>query len=152
LILYEALVEAANFATLWVPFCSKCCIEPRAPESYFGLELQPQTGQLPDGFINECKRVQMEYDNFKMHSDNLSDTINKRSDVYNSMITLEGDAKVTWMANGTQWPGTWIDPTENHRKGHHVGIIKVLKVQSRFMNICVMWGKVYSRRGKAGRA
>jgi hypothetical protein len=56
-------------------------------------------------------------------------------DVYNNTGTLEGDANATWMANGMQWPGTWIDPTENHRKGHHVGIVKVLKVQSRFMYI-----------------
>jgi mixed-linked glucan synthase len=75
LILYEALVESANFATLWAPFCSKHCTEPRALESYFALELQPHTGQLPEGFINEYKRIHMEYDNFNMRLDNLSNTI-----------------------------------------------------------------------------
>jgi hypothetical protein len=69
----------------------------------------------------------MEYDNFKFRLDNLPGTILKRSDVYNSIRTPEGDAQVTWMANGTQWPGTWIDPTENHRKGDYTGIVKVLK-------------------------
>ncbi|KAK3125327.1 hypothetical protein QOZ80_7BG0603390 [Eleusine coracana subsp. coracana] len=126
LILYEALVEVANFAALWVPFCRKHSIEPRAPESYFALEVLKQTEHGPEGFMNEYKRVQMEYNDFKMRLDNLSDTIRKRSDEYNSKRTSEGDAKATWMANGTQWPGTWIDPTKNHNKGHHVGIVKVV--------------------------
>ncbi|XP_062188823.1 probable mixed-linked glucan synthase 3 [Phragmites australis] len=126
LILYEALVEVSKIANLWVPFCRKHCIEPRAPESYFELKAPPQTGRAPEEFVNDYKRVQMEYDEFKVRLDNLSDSIRKRSDVYNCMGTSEGDAKATWMANGTQWPGTWIDPTENHRKGHHAGIAKVV--------------------------
>lgn len=129
LILYEALVEVAKFAMLWVPFCRKHCIEPRAPERYFEMEAQPQGGRAPQEFMNDYKRVQMDYDEFKVRLGNLSDTIQKRSDVYNSMRTSEGDdAQATWMANGMQWPGTWMDPTENHRKGHHAGIVKVLKL------------------------
>ncbi|KAL6657841.1 hypothetical protein ACP70R_005621 [Stipagrostis hirtigluma subsp. patula] len=126
LILYEALVEVAKLATLWVPFCRKHCIESRAPESYFEQEVPPQTGGAPQEIMDDYRRVQMEYDKFKMRLDKLSDTISKRSDVYNSMRTIEGDAKPTWMANGTQWPGTWIDPTENHRNGHHAGVVKVV--------------------------
>ncbi|CAL5062250.1 unnamed protein product [Urochloa decumbens] len=126
LILYEALVEVAKFATLWVPFCHKHCIEPRAPESYFELVVPLRTGRASEEFVNDYKRLQMDYDDFKMRLNKLSDTIHKRSDVYNRTRTPEGDAQATWMANGMRWPGTWIDPTENHRKGDHTGIVKVV--------------------------
>jgi mixed-linked glucan synthase len=126
LMLYEALVEVGKFAPLWVPFCRKYSIEPRAPESYFEHVAPPQAGRATQDFLNDYRRVQFEYDEFKGRLDMLADTIRKRSDVYNSMRTEGGDENATWMANGTQWPGTWIDPKENHRKGHHVGIAKVL--------------------------
>ncbi|PAN14387.1 hypothetical protein PAHAL_2G405500 [Panicum hallii] len=122
LVLYEALVEVGKFAPLWVPFCRKYCVEPRAPESYFDMVAPPQAGRASQEFLNDYRRVQMEYDEFKVRLDKLPDAIRKRSDMYNSMRT----AKATWMANGTQWPGTWIDPTENHRKGHHAPIAKVV--------------------------
>lgn len=125
LILYEALVGAANFATLWVPFCRKHCIEKRAPESYFETEGLMCTGRSVDEFLNDYNHVRAEYEEFKVRLDTLSDTIRQRSEVYNSMETKEGDAKATWMADGTQWPGTWIDPTENHRKGNHAGNVQV---------------------------
>jgi hypothetical protein len=83
----------------------------------------------PQDFLNDYMRVQLEYDEFKARLDKLADTIRKRSDVYNSMQT-DGGEGATWMANGTQCPGTWIDPTENNRKGHHAGIAKVyIKLQ-----------------------
>ncbi|KAM0842224.1 hypothetical protein ACQ4PT_058497 [Festuca glaucescens] len=126
LIQYEAFVETAKFSTLWVPFCRKHCIEPRAPESYFELEAPLYTGTAPEEFKNDYSSVRREYGEFKERLDSLSSAISKRSDVYNSMKTDQGDAKATWMANGTQWPGAWIDTTENHRKGHHAGIVKVV--------------------------
>jgi mixed-linked glucan synthase len=129
LMLYEALVEVGRFAPLWVPFCRKYSVEPRAPESYFEHVAPPQAGRATQDFLNDYMRVQLEYDEFKARLDKLADTIRKRSDVYNSMKT-DGGEGATWMANGTQWPGTWIDPTENHRKGHHAGIAKVLNFRS----------------------
>lgn len=125
LILYEALVETAKFATLWVPFCRKHCIEPRSPESYFELEAPSYTGSAPEEFKNDSRIVHLEYDEFKVRLEALPETIRKRSDVYNSMKIDQGAPNATWMANGTQWPGTWIEPIENHRKGHHAGIVKV---------------------------
>jgi hypothetical protein len=125
LVLYEAFVEVGKFTPLWVLFCRKYCIEPRAPESYFEMVAPPQAGRESQEFLNAYRRVQMEYDEFKASLDKLHDTIRKRSDMYNSMRTAEEDAEATWMANGTQWPGTWIDPTETHRKGHHDPIAKV---------------------------
>ncbi|KAK8353547.1 hypothetical protein V6Z12_A05G165400 [Gossypium hirsutum] len=36
---FESLVETADFARKWVPFCKKFSIEPRAPEFYFSQKL-----------------------------------------------------------------------------------------------------------------
>ncbi|KAF0905129.1 hypothetical protein E2562_000926 [Oryza meyeriana var. granulata] len=66
LILYEALVETTKFATLWVPFCRKHCIEPRAPESYFELEAPSYTRSAPEEFKNDYRIVHLEYDEFKV--------------------------------------------------------------------------------------
>ncbi|KAL5198753.1 hypothetical protein ABZP36_002265 [Zizania latifolia] len=126
LILYEALAETAKFATLWVPFCRKHCIEPRAPESYFQLEAPLHTGRAPEELASDSRVVSLEYGEFKTRLEAIYDTIRKRSDAYNSMQTGKGAPSATWMHNGTQWPGTWIEPTENHRKGHHAGIVKVV--------------------------
>uniref|UniRef100_A0A0D9X064 Glycosyltransferase 2-like domain-containing protein n=1 Tax=Leersia perrieri TaxID=77586 RepID=A0A0D9X064_9ORYZ len=126
LILYEALVETAKFATLWVPFCRKHSIEPRAPEKYFELEAPSYTGSALEEFKNDSRIVHLEYDEFKTRLETLPDNIRKRSDVYNSMKPDQEAPNATWMANGTQWPGTWIEPIENHRKGHHAGIVKVV--------------------------
>uniref|UniRef100_A0A0A9DEZ5 CSLF3-cellulose synthase-like family F n=1 Tax=Arundo donax TaxID=35708 RepID=A0A0A9DEZ5_ARUDO len=121
---YEGLLETAKFAALWVPFCRKHCIEPRAPESYFAVKARPYTGNAPDEFIDDHTRMSREYDEFKMRLDALFTKIPQRSDAYNAQ-TKDG-AKATWMADGTQWPGTWIDPAENHKKGQHAGIVEVM--------------------------
>lgn len=125
LVLYEALVETAKFAALWVPFCRKHQIEPRAPESYFELEGPLCGGASHKEFIQDYKHVRTQYEEFKKHLDMLPNTIRQRSDIYSKTGTKDEDAKVTWMADGTQWPGTWLDPAEKHRAGHHAGIVKV---------------------------
>ena len=33
--------------------------------------------------------------------------------------------KATWMADGTHWPGTWLNPSPDHSKGDHAGILQV---------------------------
>jgi hypothetical protein len=33
--------------------------------------------------------------------------------------------KATWMADGTHWPGTWLNAAPEHSKGDHAGIIQV---------------------------
>ncbi|KAL6657839.1 hypothetical protein ACP70R_005619 [Stipagrostis hirtigluma subsp. patula] len=126
LILYEALVEAAKFAALWVPFCHKHRIEPRAPESYYELVAPPQIGGAPKDFVVDHEKVHTAYRQFKKQLESLSMTIRQRSDAYNRARTMEADIKATWMADGTEWPGTWIDPTKHHRKGDHEGIVKVV--------------------------
>ncbi|CAD6217682.1 unnamed protein product [Miscanthus lutarioriparius] len=126
LIEYDTLVETANFAALWAPFCRKHSIEPRAPESYFQREGMIYTGKSPSEFINDYRHVQLEYQQYKARLEMLTSTIRERSDFYNSIKTTEGAVKVTWMANGTQWPGTWFEPIDNHRKGHHEGVVQVV--------------------------
>jgi len=125
LIEYEALVETANFAALWVPFCRKHSIEPRAPENYFQREGMIYTGRSPGEFMNDYSHVRMEYEEFKARLAALDGTIRERSDVCNAIKATEGDATATWMANGTEWPGTWVEPAENHMKGHHAGVVQV---------------------------
>lgn len=125
LILYEALVETANFAALWVPFCRKHSIEPRAPESYFQLEGTIYTGRSPGEFMDDYSHVRREYELLKLRLEMLPITIKKRSDDYNDMKGKEEGPMATWMANGTIWQGTWLEPTDNHRKGHHEGIVQV---------------------------
>lgn len=130
LVLYEALVETAKFAALWVPFCRKHQIEPRAPESYFELE-GPLCGRASHKeFIQDYKHVHTQYEEFKKHLDMLPNTIRQRSHIYSKTRTKDEDAKVTWMADGTQWPGTWLDPAEKHRAGHHAGIVKIVQSHS----------------------
>jgi hypothetical protein len=121
LVHYEAMVEVASFAELWVPFCRKHCVEPRSPENYFGMKTQPCVGGNAGEFMRDHRRVRREYEEFKVRIDSLSSTIRKRSDAYN-----KGDGlRATWMADGTQWPGTWIEQSENHRRGQHAGIVQV---------------------------
>lgn len=124
LILYEALVEVASFAALWVPFCRKHSIEPRAPENYFQREETDYIGRTPGEFINDYRHVQTMYEELKNRLEALPSTIKERSGFYNNMEANRG-LKATWMANGTQWPGTWIEPTTNHSKGHHEGVVQV---------------------------
>ncbi|OQU89309.1 hypothetical protein SORBI_3002G171200 [Sorghum bicolor] len=92
LVLYEALVEAASFAALWVPFCRKHSVEPRAPESYLQLEGMVYNGRSPGEFMNDYRHVQREYEELKARLEMLPSTIKERSDVYNnSMKAKEGD-------------------------------------------------------------
>ncbi|XP_062196715.1 probable mixed-linked glucan synthase 6 [Phragmites australis] len=127
LLTYEAMAEAAKFATLWVPFCRKHGIEPRGPESYFELKSHPYMGRAQEDFVNDRRRVRKEYDEFKARINGLEHDIKQRSDGYNAARGLkDGEPRATWMADGTEWSGTWVDPAENHRKGDHAGIVLVL--------------------------
>ncbi|RLN04248.1 CslF6 [Panicum miliaceum] len=127
LLTYEAMVEAAKFATVWVPFCRKHGIEPRGPESYFELKSHPYMGRSQEDFVNDRRRVRKEYDEFRARIGGLEHDIKQRSDAYNAARGLkDGEPRATWMADGTQWEGTWVEPSENHRKGDHAGIVLVL--------------------------
>jgi hypothetical protein len=141
LLTFEALAEAASFARFWVPFCRKHAIEPRNPESYFGLRGDPTRNKVRPDFVRDRRRVKREYDEFKVRINGLPDAIRRRSDAYNVHEEVKAKrrqhesgldlgepvdvAKATWMADGTHWPGTWTVQSPEHKKGDHAGIIQV---------------------------
>ncbi|KAL3650653.1 Cellulose synthase-like protein D3 [Castilleja foliolosa] len=144
LLTFEAMAEAASFANLWVPFCRKHSIEPRNPESYFSLTKDPFKNKVRPDFVKDRRRVKREYDEFKVRINGLPESIRRRSDAYNAReeiralklrrqtavedVTLEPlkVSRVTWMADGTHWPGTWNDSASEHSRGDHAGIIQVM--------------------------
>ncbi|GJN32670.1 hypothetical protein PR202_gb21190 [Eleusine coracana subsp. coracana] len=127
LVHYEALLETARFAALWTPFCRKHRVEPRAPESYFSAEKAkaaegPYAGSAPGQFIEDRRRVRREYEEFKARVEKLFADIPRRSEVFNK----GGGERATYMADGRIWPGTWVEPAENHRKGQHAAVVEVV--------------------------
>ncbi|KAJ4783629.1 Cellulose synthase family protein [Rhynchospora pubera] len=143
LLTFEAMAEAASFANLWVPFCRKHDIEPRNPDSYFSLKKDPYKNKVRPDFVKDRRRVKREYDEFKVRINGLPDAIRRRSDAYHAREEINamkrqrnalGDEpaepikipKATWMADGTHWPGTWINSASEHTRGDHAGIIQVM--------------------------
>jgi len=138
------MAEATTFANLWVPFCRKHNVEPRNPESYFNLKIDPYTNKVRPDFVRDRRRVKREYDEFKVRINGLPDSIRRRSEAYNSYeeiralkLQRERDIddelletpkipKATWMADGTHWPGTWIISSPEHSRGDHASIIQVI--------------------------
>uniref|UniRef100_A0A0E0DVP7 Cellulose synthase-like protein D2 n=1 Tax=Oryza meridionalis TaxID=40149 RepID=A0A0E0DVP7_9ORYZ len=143
LLTFEAMAEAASFANMWVPFCRKHDIEPRNPESYFNLKRDPYKNKVRSDFVKDRRRVKREYDEFKVRINSLPDSIRRRSDAYHAREEIKAMKrqreaalddvveavkipKATWMADGTHWPGTWIQPSAEHARGDHAGIIQVM--------------------------
>ncbi|KAJ3681660.1 hypothetical protein LUZ60_014233 [Juncus effusus] len=146
LLTFEAMAEAASFAQLWVPFCKKHKIEPRNPDSYFSQKKDPFKNKVKSDFVKDRRRVKREYDEFKVRVNGLPDAIRRRSDAYHAREEIQamnqqrerakqgGDemlepikiAKATWMADGTHWPGTWLQSSADHARGDHAGIIQVM--------------------------
>ncbi|XP_047317683.1 cellulose synthase-like protein D3 [Impatiens glandulifera] len=143
LLTFEAMAEAASFSNTWVPFCRKHDIEPRNPESYFSLKRDPYKNKVKSDFVKDRRRVKREYDEFKVRINGLPDSIRRRSDAYHAREEIKAMKlqrqrrdeepldtvkipKATWMADGTHWPGTWMQPSADHSKGDHAGIIQVM--------------------------
>ncbi|KAG6526388.1 cellulose synthase-like protein D2 [Zingiber officinale] len=143
LLTFEAMAEAASFANLWVPFCRKHGIEPRNPESYFNLKKDPYKNKVRPDFVKDRRRVKREYDEFKVRTNGLPESIRRRSDAYHAREEMKAMKrqrevanddpiepikipKATWMADGTHWPGTWLNPSSEHTRGDHAGIIQVM--------------------------
>ncbi|PKU76984.1 cellulose synthase-like protein D2 [Dendrobium catenatum] len=140
LLTFEAMAEAASFASVWVPFCRKHRIEPRNPESYFALKRDPYKNKVRQDFVRDRRRVKREYDEFKVRINGLPDSIRRRSDAFHAREELNAARlhrenmdepivkipKATWMADGTHWPGTWTQPNIDHSRGDHAGIIQVM--------------------------
>ncbi|TXG72551.1 hypothetical protein EZV62_001130 [Acer yangbiense] len=141
---FEAMAEAVRFAEVWVPFCRKHNIEPRNPDSYFQLKTDPTKNKKRPDFVKDRRWIKREYDEFKVRINGLPESIRRRTDAYNSreetkekraakeknggVLPKEGVnyTKATWMADGTHWPGTWLNPIADHSKGDHAGILQVM--------------------------
>lgn len=134
-----------------MPFCRKHNIEPRNPDSYFSLKTDPTKNKKQLDFVKDRRWIKREYDEFKVRINGLPEAIKKRSDSYNSreerkekQIAREKNGgmlpqepinvtKATWMADGTHWPGTWLNyPTADHSKGDHAGILQVIILRKIF--------------------
>ncbi|KAI3823336.1 hypothetical protein L1987_04771 [Smallanthus sonchifolius] len=142
LLTFEAMAEACSFANLWAPFCRKHDIEPRNPDTYFSLKGDPTKNKKRIDFIKDRRRVKREYDEFKVRINNLPDSIRRRSDAFNAREEMKilkairergvdptepiKIKRATWMADGTHWPGTWANPSRDHAKGDHAGILQVM--------------------------
>ncbi|XP_078438513.1 cellulose synthase-like protein D2 [Wolffia australiana] len=143
LLTFEAMAEAASFASLWVPFCRKHAIEPRNPDAYFSLKRDPFKTQLRPDFVRDRRRVKREYDEFKVRINALPDAIRRRSDAFNAREEVKALRrqresgldppeppvklpKATWMADGSHWPAYWSTPSPDHAKSDHPGVIQVM--------------------------
>ncbi|XAR71531.1 1,4-beta-D-xylan synthase [Bertholletia excelsa] len=144
LLTFEAMAEAAGFANIWVPFCRKHETEPRNPESYINLKKYPYKNKVKTDFVKDRRRVKREYNEFKVRINGLPDSIRHCSDAHNAREEIKAMQlqrqktgvepvveslkipKATWMADGTHWPGTWLNPAPDHSKGDHAGIIQVM--------------------------
>ncbi|XP_051126205.1 cellulose synthase A catalytic subunit 8 [UDP-forming] [Andrographis paniculata] len=90
---FESLVETADFARKWVPFCKKFSIEPRAPEFYFSQRIDYLKDKIQPSFVKERRAMKRDYEEYKVRINALVAKAQKTPD--------EG-----WtMADGTQWPG-----------------------------------------------
>ncbi|GLT68594.1 hypothetical protein SLA2020_408080 [Shorea laevis] len=141
---FEAMAEAVQFAEVWVPFCRKHNIEPRNPDSYFNLKTDPTKNKKLRDFVKDRRWIKREYDEFKVRVNGLPERIRKRSEMHNqkeemkeNKLAQEKDGgstpqdpinvtKATWMADGTHWPGTWLNSGADHAKGDHAGILQVM--------------------------
>ena len=54
---FESLVETADFARKWVPFCKKFSIEPRAPEFYFSQKIDYLKDKVQPSFVKEPRAM-----------------------------------------------------------------------------------------------
>ncbi|KAI3847701.1 hypothetical protein MKW92_038288 [Papaver armeniacum] len=102
---FESLVETAEFARKWVPFCKKYAIEPRAPEFYFSQKIDYLKDKVQPSFVKERRAMKRDYEEYKVRVNALVAKAQKTPD--------EG-----WtMQDGTSWPGN--NPRD------HPGMIQV---------------------------
>ncbi|KAK4770737.1 hypothetical protein SAY87_031269 [Trapa incisa] len=102
---FESLVETADFARKWVPFCKNFSIEPRAPEFYFSQKIDYLKDKIQPSFVKERRAMKRDYEEFKVRVNAL---------VAKAQKTPEDG----WtMQDGTPWPGN--NPRD------HPGMIQV---------------------------
>ncbi|KAK7814927.1 cellulose synthase a catalytic subunit 8 [udp-forming] [Quercus suber] len=102
---FESLVETADFARKWVPFCKKFAIEPRTPEFYFAQKFDYLKDKVQPSFVKDRRAIKRGYEEFKVRINALVAKFQKKPE--------EGWA----MQDGRPWPGN--DSNE------HTGMIQV---------------------------
>lgn len=58
---FEALSETSEFARIWVPFCKKYNIEPRAPEWYFCQKIDYLKDKVHPSFVKERRAMKVRH-------------------------------------------------------------------------------------------
>ncbi|KAK7277485.1 hypothetical protein RJT34_22498 [Clitoria ternatea] len=105
MLLFDTLSETAEFARIWVPFCKKYNIEPRAPEFYFSQKVDYLKDKVHPSFVKDRRTMKREYEEFKVKINVLVAKAQKKPE--------EG-----WvMRDGNLWPGSKTDD--------HPGMIQV---------------------------
>ncbi|XP_058072599.1 cellulose synthase-like protein H1 [Magnolia sinica] len=61
-ITFYSLIEAFEFAKLWVPFCKKYGVRVRAPFMYFSTEPEVPSGYSSDDFVRQWKEMKVQYE------------------------------------------------------------------------------------------
>ncbi|CAI7913683.1 unnamed protein product [Closterium sp. NIES-54] len=102
---FDMMGETAEFARIWVPFCKKYNIEPRAPDVYFIQKVDFLKDKLDTTFVLERRTVKRQYEEFKVR-------INAHCARFQN-VPADG-----WtMQDGTPWPG--------NKSRDHPGMIQV---------------------------
>ncbi|KAK4755407.1 hypothetical protein SAY87_009164 [Trapa incisa] len=102
---FESLRGASEFARIWVPFCKKYHIEPRAPEWYFSEKVDYLKDKTHRSFVKDRRTMKREYEEFKVRMNSLVAKARRVPD--------QG-----WvMQDGTPWPG--------NNANDHPGMIQV---------------------------
>ncbi|KAJ1385655.1 Cellulose synthase [Sesbania bispinosa] len=106
MLVFDTLAETSEFARIWVPFCKKYNIEPRAPEFYFSQKIDYLKDKVHPTFVKDSRAMKVrEYEEFKVKINALVAKAQKKPE--------EG-----WvMQDGNPWPGN-----DSH---DHPGMIKV---------------------------
>ncbi|XP_058072597.1 cellulose synthase-like protein H1 isoform X2 [Magnolia sinica] len=61
-ITFYSLIEACEFAKLWIPFCKKHRVRIRAPFMYFSTEPEVPIGHSSDDFVRQWKEMKDQYE------------------------------------------------------------------------------------------
>lgn len=59
MLLFDTLSATAEFARIWVPFCNKYKIEPRAPEFYFSQKVDYLKDKVHPTFVKDRRAMKV---------------------------------------------------------------------------------------------
>ncbi|CAK7335767.1 unnamed protein product [Dovyalis caffra] len=122
-----AFLEAAKFATHWLPFCKKNNILERSPEAYFELTHHRYT--------SEAEKIKVMYENIKVKIEHALE----RGKVDDQYITRDREREAF-----NKW-------TDNFTRQDHPAVIQVLLDASKDKDVAGYWmpNLIYVSRGKS---